>query len=297
MKLLGKYKNGNYNVIIFDDGTKIRETKEDKFIAIFPECMDIKITNYCDMGCPYCHEASSKKGKHGDILNIDFINTLRPYTELAIGGGNPLSHPDLLEFLQILKEKHIIANITVNQKHFEQNISYIDNLIKNNLIKGLGISLIKPTKEFIEKVKKYPNAVIHIINGIVKLEDLKKMYGKNLKILILGYKQFRKGKDYYSSEVELRKSETYKHLQEIINNFKVVSFDNLAIEQLEVKRLMTEEEWKNFYMGDDGQFTMYIDMVNEQFARCSVSNKRYSLLDNIDDMFKIVMKENRKVKE
>lgn len=291
MKLLGKYKNGNYSVAIFDDGTKIRHTKEEKFNANFPECMDIKITNYCDRGCLYCHEASSEDGKHGDILNVDFINILKPYTELAIGGGNPLSHPDLLEFLKLLKEKHIIANMTVNQRHFEENINYIDNLIKNDLIKGLGISLINPTDSFIEKVKKYPNTVIHVINGIVKLENLKLLYGKDLKILILGYKQFRRGKEYYSNKIETNKQGIYDNLKEIIDNFKVVSFDNLAIEQLEVKRLLTEDEWNSFYMGDDGQFTMYIDMVNKQFARCSVSDKRYYLLDNIEDMFKIVKEE------
>ena len=155
MKILGGYKNGNYNVTIFDDGTKIRENKEDYFEADFPECMDIKITNFCDMGCKYCHENSSVKGEHGDILNAEFIDTLRPFTELAIGGGNPLSHPDLMEFLKKLKEKKIIANMTVNQTHFQLHQNVINDLIRteNDLIKGLGISLTNPSDEFIEQVK------------------------------------------------------------------------------------------------------------------------------------------------
>ena len=45
--LLSKYNNGNYTVEIYDNGTKIRETKEEDFIASFPENIDIKITNYC----------------------------------------------------------------------------------------------------------------------------------------------------------------------------------------------------------------------------------------------------------
>ena len=40
------------------------------------------------MACEMCHEKSTTKGKHGDILNQDFISTLYSYTELAIG-GNP----------------------------------------------------------------------------------------------------------------------------------------------------------------------------------------------------------------
>ena len=288
MKILGTYKNGNYLVGIFDDGTKVRTTKENEFIPEFPECMDIKITNYCDKKCPYCHEASSTEGKHGDILNVEFINTLKPYTELAIGGGNPLSHPDIKEFLELLKSKNIIANMTVNQSHFEQNESYIEMLVKEDLIKGLGISLINPTEDFISKVKKYPNAVLHVINGIVKIEDLEKLYDQNLKVLILGYKQFRKGKEFYSLEVESNKNKLYEKLEEMTKHFKVVSFDNLALEQLKVKRLMSDVEWNEFYMGNDGSFTMYIDLVNRQFAKCSVSDVRYDLLDDIKEMFKII---------
>ena len=98
MRLLGEYQNGNYTVKIYNDGTKIRETNDDVFVASFPECIDLKITNNCDMGCPYCHEYSKLDGKHGDILNTKIIDTIRPFTELAIGGGNPLSHPDLILF-------------------------------------------------------------------------------------------------------------------------------------------------------------------------------------------------------
>ena len=288
MKIKGIYENGNYKVVIFDDGTKIRKTNDNKFVASFPECIDIKITNYCDMGCPYCHENSTAEGKHGEILNIDFINTLKPYTELAIGGGNPLSHPNLLEFLELLKEKKIIANMTVNQKHFEENIDSLYYLTKENLIKGLGISLVNPTEEFIEKLKSFPNAVIHVINGVVRFQDLEKLYDKDLKILILGYKQFRRGNEFYSEKVELNKSIMHFKLKEITEHFKVVSFDNLALKQLDVKRLMTEDEWNEFYMGDDGSFTMYIDMVNKQFAKSSVSINRYNLLNNIEDMFEKV---------
>ena len=67
MKILGSYTNGNFRTAIFEDGTKIRETNDDEFQAAFAENMDIKITNYCDMGCPFCHEGSTTDGKFGDI--------------------------------------------------------------------------------------------------------------------------------------------------------------------------------------------------------------------------------------
>ena len=62
MNLLGIYKNGNFTTKLFSDGTKIRETEDDEFIPDFAENMDIKISNYCDMGCYFCHEGSTKYG-------------------------------------------------------------------------------------------------------------------------------------------------------------------------------------------------------------------------------------------
>ena len=91
MELLGRYRNGNYVTTILSDGTRIRETNDDEFIPDHAENMDIKITNCCSMSCPFCHEGSTPDGKHGDILNEKFIETLHPFQECAIGGGTYLS--------------------------------------------------------------------------------------------------------------------------------------------------------------------------------------------------------------
>jgi hypothetical protein len=38
-------------------------------------------------------------------------------------------------------------------------------------------------------------------------------------------------------------------------------------------------------MGDDGNFTMYIDLVNQEFAQSSVSTERHPIMNDIKDMF------------
>lgn len=293
MGLLGRYKNGNFVTTILSDGTKIRETKDDEFIPSFAENMDIKICNYCDMGCKFCHEGSTINGKFGNILNEKFIDTLHPYQEVAIGGGDATSHPDLIPFLKKLKEQKVIANITVNQIHFEKKHELIKKLVDEKLIYGLGVSLVNPTKHFIELIKQYPNAVIHVINGVLKPLDIKVLENNDLKMLILGYKHLRRGNEYFETEqndIETKQQWLYENLEDIIQKFQVVSFDNLAIEQLDVKRLLTQEEWDEFYMGDDGKVTYYVDMVERKFAQSSTApfDKRYDLLDSVDDMFKVI---------
>lgn len=287
MRLLGRYKNGNYVCSIFSDGTKERITNEDEFIPAFAENCDCKITDKCDGGCEFCYEGCTPNGKHGDILNYKFLDTLHPYTELALN-GNDMSHPDLIPFLEKLKEKKVIANITVNQIHFERCQDMIRDLIEKKLIYGLGVSLREPTDEFISMIKHYPNAVIHVINGILKPEDVKMLQDNNLKLLILGYKQLRRGVIWYEKDNEnilLRQKWLYENLEDMINHFNVVSFDNLAIKQLEVKRLMSEKDWDEFYMGDDSEFTFYLDLVDGTFGKNSLATERFQIIDNIDDMF------------
>lgn len=298
MELLGAYKNGNYRTLILSDGTKIRKTNDDEFIPDFAENMDIKITNCCDRNCLMCHEGSIPDGKHGDIMNEKFIDTLHPYQEVAIGGGDITTHPDLIPFLQKLKERKVIANITVNQIHFVQKQKLIRKLVDEKLIYGIGVSLVNPTEKFISLIKQYPNAVIHVINGILKSSDIEALENNNLKMLILGYKQLRRGTDWYTEDHEnivVRQMWLKENICNIYDKFKVVSFDNLAIEQLNMRRFFTDKEWEEFYMGDDGNFTYYIDMVERKFAKSSTApmDKRYDLIDSTDEMFRRIVTENK----
>ena len=288
------YNNGNYTVKINTlDGTKIRETNDDDFEASFAENIDIKICDYCDMGCRYCHEGSTVDGKFGDILNEAFIGSLHPFQEVAIGGGDASSHPDLIPFLERLKAKEVIANMTIHQTHFMQKQELIKKLIDEKLIHGLGVSMVNANDDFIATVQKYPNLVIHVINGVLTEDAVNKMIDKNLKMLILGYKHLRRGTDHfyaYESAITGKQFWLYSNLADIVKGFKVVSFDNLAIEQLNVRRLMSAEKWNEFYMGDEGSATFYIDMVNRKFAESSTAplNDRFDLLNSVDEMFKVV---------
>lgn len=294
-KVLGRYKNGNYIVTLLNDGTKIRFSKDDEFHPAFAENCDVKITDRCDGGCKFCYEGCTTEGKHGDILNAKFIDTLHPYTEMALN-GNDLSHPDLIPFLEKLQSKKVVANMTVNQMHFVKHYELIKDLIDRKLIFGLGVSLVSATPEFVEMVKPFSNLVIHVINGILSEKDVNVLKNNDLKLLILGYKQLRRGISFYEEhceEVAEKQKWLYNYMEQLTTEFNVVSFDNLAIEQLEIKRLMSDEDWEEFYMGDDGTVTFYIDLVEKKFAKNSLSLERYDLLDSIDEMFQVILANNK----
>lgn len=293
MSVIGSYKNGDYNVVMLSDGSKIRFNDKDSFTPVAPESIDLKVTNKCFHNCVQCHENSTVNGKHGDIMNLSFLDTMLPYSEVAIGGGNVLLHPDLIPFLKSLKERKLIANMTVNQIDFMKNIDLMKSLVNSKLIYGLGVSLTDASDEFIAAIKEFPNAVIHIINGLIDMETLYKLAFNDLKVLILGYKEFRRGETLYHENkphIDMLKSQFYAMLPTIIDGewFECVSFDNLAIKQLNPKRFMSEDKWSEFYMGDDGFATMYIDAVERKFTKSSTSTERFEITDDIKDMFNVV---------
>ena len=329
MKLLKGYENGNHIVKIFDDGTKIKETghfeevclpgkkggykkwvpsDEDHFTYDFPENADIKITDYCDAGCAYCHENSTTKGVHGDLRRIEkTLDSLHAGTEMAVGGGNALAHPDLIWFLEKLKSRGVLANITINQKHLRPYKDLICKLVAENLVHGIGISLVNSSNkddfDFIDTLG--DNVVIHTIAGVLDEKDFEVLKGR--KILILGYKDLRRGSSFLEKDfVNINHRMDMLRivwLPQLRKECKVVSFDCLAIEQLDPKKTLniSQEAWDTLFQGADTDVndkdgnitcaTMYIDVPTMTVARMSTAalDKRYSFNgdENIGDLLKI----------
>lgn len=283
-----RYKNGNYFVTILDDGTKVRMTKGDEFVPAFSENMDCKLTDRCSQGCPFCYEGCTVGGSHGDLFKYRFIETLHPYTELAMN-GNDLDHPDMERFLAHLKDRKVFGNITVNQNQFIANYDRLSSWQRDGLVHGIGVSLVEATDELVEKMSSVKNTVLHTIVGVLSERDVEKLKCRGMKVLLLGYKDLKRGISYRGShgdEIEMNKEWLYNNLGLMRGWFDVLSFDNLAIEQLDVKRIVPDGQWEEFYMGDDGMFTFYIDMVKGEFAKNSLSQERYPIGElSVDEMF------------
>ena len=293
MGILASYQNGNYRVTLHTDGTKTKETEEDFFLADFPDSMDIKITNFCDLGCPMCHENATKEGQHAP-LSAPFLEQLHRGTEIAIGGGNPLAHPELIHFLEKMKSQGVICNLTVNERHLKEYREVLEALLQNKLIWGLGISLSLYLESTVDFSKQYKNTVLHLICGMTKKEDLALLFDKGLKILLLGYKRFGRGVFHYSPEIDREIREMRRILPDILPRFDVVSFDNLAIEQLALKKLLTKEAYEEMFMGEDGEATMYVDLVKGEFGLSSTAKERYPLLDTAEEMLDFLHQKKKK---
>ena len=146
--------------------------------------------------------------------------------------------------------------------------------------------MIKP-EELIEKIKEVPNTVVHVIAGVISNQAMQKLANHNLKLLILGYKVFRRGETSLKANTYHKLNEFKENLLQYFDKFRIISFDNLALKQLNVQSLVTKELWDTCFMGDDGQFTMFIDLVSKTYALNSTTpcNNRKKIKNNIIDMF------------
>lgn len=205
------------------------------------------------------------------------------------GGGNPLSHPDLLPFLRELKARGLVANMTVNQKHFKPYAKEIQTLLEEKLIHGLGVSYngTKYQTDIAPFVSMTSNMVFHLImgiNSIYEIDDLmgfvKANGGESCKVLILGYKDYGNGSVHYLHDKEAIEHNKLRWFRYLASFFKsenlTLSFDNLAISQLNLKRFFTDAAWNRFFMGSEGSHTQYIDAIKQEFAICSIDPVRKS---------------------
>lgn len=300
-----QFKNGNgiceMNIL---DGTQITTVLGDgDFKAEFPLNCDVNISNNCCIGCDFCYQGCTPQGKHSNIKKFiedknSFLYSLHEGTELALNANEPF-HPDLELLLQFCKERNIFANLTLNEISLLAHMEQVEEWLDKKLIHGVGISPKNYSPLMLDWVSKHSTAVIHSIVGITSDTQYKSMYDKGIKVLILGYKDFGRGITYKEDEseavyIKTKTSWLKENIKDFVNHFKVVSFDNLAIEQLNPKEWLTDKQWNTFYRGDDGTATLFIDLVAETFAKNSVQPKENHkpIMNDIRDMMKEVQGEN-----
>ena len=268
-----KYINGNYNVTIKPDGTKIKYTDDGEFKPTRPETIDINISDYCIHGCKFCYMDATPNGKFGN-LDHELFNSIPEYCEIAINYCP--QHIDLYNFLIRMQDKNIIVNMTANQIDFSKYFATLKQMQDNKLIYGLGISINNinnKTKNNLKKyIKYFDNIVIHTVAGVTSMETYEYINTLHNKILILGYKTKGRGKLFKPNFDDF-------NINKLFRMFDIVSFDNLALDQLDIKNVVSEKVWDKHYMGEDGDFSFYIDTVKEMYYKSSTEENGF-LINN-----------------
>ena len=122
----------------------------------------IEITNICNLNCSFCSKVEKPKRTMTKEEFTHILSEIKPYTDniyLHVK-GEPLLHPNLIDFLHIAEEHNIKVNLTTNGVLFPRKVN---ELAKCNSLQKINFSL--------HSENNIPNYLEDIFNSVENLKD------------------------------------------------------------------------------------------------------------------------------
>lgn len=255
-----------------------------------PELADISISNYCTKGCDFCYKNSSSMG---NIMSLDSYCKVLDALEhpiygnvfqVALGGGEPLEHPQFREIISETIYRNIIPNFTTNGIHLNKDLALYckekvgavaistDNMTNLNK-RAINILLKAGIKTNIHYVLKNNN-LYEAINIILGKYD-KELEGVNA-IIFLTFKPAGRGNNIYIIKEGFEYLDFLKAVKNKKSNIKI-GFDACFVPNLLYYGICNTSVVDTC---EGGFFSVYVD-ENCNVSPCSFSGKKdiYSLND------------------
>lgn len=309
-----KDPQGFWTVFYPYDGRKVRFRFEDNFPApthaSTPELCDLKITDFCEKGCSFCYADSGPSGEHADPHVVD--TALRALSDLgvfevAIGGGEPTTHPELPDILKMCKDNGIVPNLATG------SLDWLDGPLCEDVFKycravGYSVSSADDVLCLGKKLDKaYKKASlgewpfervtvfnVHIVLGTVERSEfdaiLEAACEIHCPVILLGFKTVGRGAHYapvgYSWWLDAVTAQKEK-------GFLSVGIDTLLARESQ-KELKAAKISPKLYDLDEGRFSVFVDAVSQNLGPCSyapdkmVSWKNTHIGDVLDQNFPFV---------
>ena len=283
------------NWVVFDrrSGTKARyfldgnEHPEGITRASIPELIDISITSKCNENCKFCYRDSKPNGTHA---SFEYLTSLIYYLkshqvfEVALGGGEPLEHPDFLKIIKHCNNNNIIPNFTTRnlnwlkddklRKEILSNIGGFAYSVSNSFdVRKFGFLLNKYDIEFDSSSCSFTRRPsIQIVEGVVNKKEFVNILHEcayhNFSLTILGLKLTGRGKCF-------KPVDNFDMLDVILSERSKgylcsIGFDTTMAQKYE-GRMENVGINRQLYSLEEGVFSCFIDAVNQEIGPSSFS--------------------------
>lgn len=263
------------HLTLFDksSGKKIRILPEGvgaPLCSAAPELVDIKITDYCPVGCTYCYQGSTKKGAHA---NTDLIERFAyglgrmGVFEVAIGGGDPTTHPDFARILKTFHDVGVVPNFSTQLWDWLDKPEIVAAV--KSYCGAVALSTQNPdlANKWIDtcgKIGIKPH--IHYVLGLSPLSNLEKMLKSrsNGHLVLLAFKAM--------GRAEGRSPVDYTGWQDVVRNNAgsrmvgwTVAVDSFLVNEVR-DGFSREEVPSHLFEASDGKFSFYWDAVEGTYA-------------------------------
>ncbi len=254
------------------------ETKK----SSIPTLVDICVTSYCNFGCKFCYQSSTKDGVHADLENIK--HTLKELRnagtlEVVFGGGEPTEHPNFLEILKYSKELGFVVGFTTKNYKLK-NIKELSEYCHTIAFSCNTVSDVDKVRTLLEKnyirSKVYIQNILglHSLDQLAEfLEECKKSY-LTQKVNLLGYKEFGFGNNQSSKNVE-----GWIQLAKTHSNKLQIGIDSIVVKKYKDELISAGVDYRTL-VGEEGKFSCYIDCVKNTISASSFTNDRFDFDSN-----------------
>lgn len=264
--------------------------------APVPELADISISNRCTKGCDYCYRSSIPDGALMTLEDycgvLDSMNSLEHGNvfQVALGGGEPLEHPDFFAIIDETVRRGIVPNFTTNGRLLTADT--FERLKGKVGAMAISISRIEALSLYVDLLKNRNGIRInlHYIlsrNSVEQaIEIIKGKYNELLSdvnaIVFLTYKPAGRGND-------ANVLSTGNMLKTFLNEMRTprtackIGFDACFVPML-LRNTQGLEDYVDFCEG--GFFSVYVNEKKE-VSPCSFSNGRDSYSMNDYDFYDI----------
>lgn len=162
-----------------------RRFEENPPYAPWPELADISISNHCTKGCDFCYRDSTPNLSFMPLEDYEYLLKQLNHPvwgnvfQVALGGGEPLEHPDFTKIIDISLKYGVVPNFTTNGNHLTNDlITKLKNKVgavalsttdintnDRRLIQNLKINNIKCNIHYVLNNQNIMQA-IDILNGV-----------------------------------------------------------------------------------------------------------------------------------
>lgn len=249
-----------------------------------PELLDLKITDYCPYNCVYCYQDSGPTGVHADLHEIAPILHELGVLEVAIGGGEPTTHPSFNQLIDCLYYYGITVNFTTNNIdwfHFPKNRKILQRVGRIGIT---GPKCIEWFRDIIDPYNLAHKFAVHIIDQTLSYISqghlLDGAYHRQMPVIFLGFKRLGRGASFPDFK-RLRPGDPFpvgrrstwgSTWVEALNNY-TGHLPNIGVDSKILEDYAEDIERMGVYpittAGLEGQFSAYLDLVDQTMARSS----------------------------
>lgn len=240
-----------------------------------PELVDVKITDHCDKGCSFCYQNSEPNQKHADLSNLTYALSELEIFEVALGGGEPTSHPDFVHIVKKFRQNGIVPNFSTKSLDWLRDPKQWVPIIQNIGAFAYSATSVAEIDDLvallnINGIDKSKASIQYILGGqpLYQFQNILTTCNKyNLRLTLLGFKKVGKGCNFKCHDID----DWVKILK------KTKSYDKVGIDTMLAakyhKELVKAGVSELSFETKEGTFSMYIDAVTGKVGPSSFCNK------------------------